>query len=228
MKAAVTAGFLVAMGFSTIDGGWMLLTGDNWSVLIRALVRACHTAGACAIWAAAASYDQNHRKHWFPLAWLVAVIVQGFGNHVALGRTPGFAIVALPLLLVVATGVASVLRSGGRAEPKPRVQSDSDADERPRARGVISTARRLSRISHLPERPTIHQIRVAWKHEHRPALLHWIAAGALICIGALFVAIAAAVFTSHWLAIDLSRIDDSESSATGPIGVPRGIGKRCR
>jgi hypothetical protein len=217
MSAAVSAGILVAIGFSMFDGGWMLLTGNHWSMLVRALVRGLHTAGACIIWAAAASYDQNERKHWFALAWLVAVLVQGFGNHVALGRGPGFAVLSLPLLLVLLTAAVSVLRNGSARSTATEPEDYDDVVEEPRVGGVLSMAKRLSRISILPERPTIHQIRVAWQHQHRPALLHWIAAGALICLGALFVAIATSVVVSRWLAVDLSRIDDNEFSATGPL-----------
>jgi hypothetical protein len=214
MGAAVTAGLLVAMGFSTIDGGWMLLTASHWSILVRALVRALHAAGACMIWAAAASYDQNKRSHWFAPAWLLAVLVQGFGNHVSLARGPGFVVVSLPLLLVLLTAAISVLRNGVKTPPE--AEGYVDVREEPSVRNALPAEKRHSRVSILPERPTIHQIRVAWKHQHRPALLHWIAAGALICLGTLFVAVAIAVFTSHWLAVDLSRIEDSEFSATGP------------
>lgn len=213
-EAAVTAGLLVALGFSTIDGGWMVFTANHWSVLVRALVLALHSAGACMIWAAAASYDQNKRSHWFAPAWLLAVLVQGFGNHVSLGRGPGFVVVALPLLLVLLIAAISVLRHGSKSQYDTEAQAD--ADDEPRAVKPLPVAKRHSRVNILPERPTIHQIRVAWQHQHRPALLHWIAAGALICLGTLFVALALAVVTSHWLAVDLSRIEDSEFSATGP------------
>ena len=216
MGAAVTAGLLVAMGFSTIDGGWMLLTANHWSTLVRALVRALHAAGACMIWAAAASYDQNKRTHWFAPAWLLAVLVQGFGNHVSLARGPGFVVVALPLLLVLLIAAISVLRNGAKSQTEAEVQGYADVCEEPHVLGILSAEKRHSRVSILPERPTIHQIRVAWQHQHRPALLHWIAAGTLICLGTLFVAVALAVVTSHWLAVDLSRIEDSEFSATGP------------
>jgi len=215
MGAAVTAGLLVAMGFSAIDGGWMLLTANHWSILVRALVRALHAAGACMIWAAAASYDQNKRSHWFAPAWFLAVLVQGFGNHVSLARGPGFVVVALPLLLVLLIAAISVLRNGVKSQPEAEVQGYADVSEEPHVH-TSQAEKRHSRVSILPERPTIHQIRVAWKHQHRPALLHWIAAGALICLGTLFVALALAVVTSHWLAVDLSRIEDSEFSATGP------------
>jgi hypothetical protein len=109
-----------------------------------------------------------------------------------------------------------VLRNGVKSQPDAEVQGDAGVYEEPRARSQLLAEKRHSRVSILPERPTIHQIRVAWKHQHRPALLHWIAAGALICLGTLFVAVALAVVTSHWLAVDLSRIEDSEFSATGP------------
>jgi|GEM_PF-490361 len=216
-RAAVAAAILVSLGFCCVDGGWMLLTTSQPSILLRALVRTLHTAGACILWVAAASYDQNKRKHWFALAWLAAVLVQGFGDHVALGRGPGFGILSLPLLLVLAVGTASLLRTGagGRA---PFDSGDLTAvEEEPRPAGALWAAKRLSRVSFLPERPTIHQIRIAWQHQHRPALLHWIVAGALIYLGALFVSVALAVVASRWLAVDLSRIEDNEFSATGPL-----------
>lgn len=217
MSAAVSAGILVALGFSAVDGGWLLLTANDWPMVIRVLVRALHATGAAVIWTAAASYDQNKRKHWFALAWLFAVLVQGFGNHVALGRGPGFAVLSMPLLVVLLIGTVGLLRN--RVASTPPIESclSVDADEDPPAGGLLAAARRLSRVSLLPERPTIHQIRVAWQHQHRPALLHWIAAGALICLGALFVFIALSVVVSRWLAVDLTRIDDNEFSATGPL-----------
>jgi hypothetical protein len=227
LGAAIAAGILVALGYSIIDGGWMLFTETGWLTLARILVRSAHTVGGCMLWAAVASYDQSHRKHWFAPAWFLAVGVQGFGNHVALGRGPGFGVAALPLLLVIFGGAVSVLRNKSKStsigDSDASIDDDLGTDGNirlsrlPRFIESIPAMRRLSRVSLLPERPTIHQIRVAWKHQHRPALLHWIAAGALTCLGALFVSIAISVVTSHWFGMDLSRLDDSDVSATGPL-----------
>ena len=229
--AAIAAGILVALGYSMIDGGWMSFTQPGWLTLARVAVRSAHTAGGCMLWAAAASHDQNHRTHWFAPAWFLAVGVQGFGNHVALGRGPGFGVAALPLLLVIFGGAVSVLRNKSSSPLVVEADASMDADAEanaeadghvrisllPRFVESIPAVKRLSRVSLLPERPTLHQIRVAWKHQHRPALLHWIAAGALICLGALFVSIAISVVASHWFGMDLSRLDDSDVSATGPL-----------
>ena len=223
VSAAIAAGVLVALGFSSIDGGWMLLTDPRWLTLVRALIRSAHTVGGCMVWAAAASYDQNRRKHWFAPAWFLAVAIQGFGNHVALGRGPGFGVVAFPLLVVVFGWAVWLIRTQARngLGHAVHVELIDEALERPsripRLIESLPAIRQLSRVSLLPERPTIHQIRVAWQHQHRPALLHWIAAGAVICLGALFIGITLAVVTAHRIGMDLSRIDDADLSATGPI-----------
>ncbi len=218
LRAAVSAGLLVGLGFSIADGGWLIATSASIGIIPRVLVRCAHIVAGTMGWAAAACYDQNNRKHWFPAVWLLAVIVQGFGNHVALGMGPGFSIVAAPTLLVMLISAVAAMR-----DPKTRTFSlhDPDEFERISENGSLTRSsgppRRLSRISILPERPTIHQIRVAWKHQHRPALLHWIAAGTLICLGALLVALGLSVATAHWLGMDLSRVDDGDASATGPL-----------
>ncbi len=218
LRAALTAGLLVGLGFSIADGGWLIATSASMGTIFRVLVRCAHIVGGAMGWAAAASYDQNHRKHWFPAVWLLAVIVQGFGNHVALGMGPGFCVVALPTLLIMLGSAVSALR-----DPKSRnsAERDSETGERLSEDGwrtrQSGAPRRPSRVSLLPERPTIHQIRVAWKHQHRPALLHWIVAGAVICLGSLLVALGLSVAAAHWLGMDLSRVDDGDSGSTGPL-----------
>ena len=215
-RAALGAGLLVGLGFALADGGWLIATSGSFGIVARVLVRSTHMIGGAMIWAAAASYDQNHRKHWFPLAWLVAVVVQGFGNHVALGMAPGFCIVAIPTLLVMVIAAVSELRDSKRdtsATLHEEVPNQPDEFHVHMPAGL----RRLSRVSLLPERPTIHQIRVAWKHQHRPALLHWIAAGTVICLGSLLVSLVFAVAAAHGLGMDLSRVDDGDAAATGPM-----------
>jgi hypothetical protein len=218
LRAALTAGLLVGLGFSIADGGWLIATSGSFGMVFRVLVRCAHLTGGAMGWAAAASYDQNHRKHWFPLVWLLAVLVEGFGNHVALGMAPGFCVVAAPTLLVM-TGSAVVAfrepksRQEGALAPED-AQRISDHGWRSRPSRV---PRLLGRVSLLPERPTIHQITVAWKHQHRPALLHWIAAGTVICLGSLLVALALSVVTARWLGMDLSRVDDGDTVSTGPL-----------
>lgn len=218
LRAAVSAGLLVGLSFSIADGGWLIATSSSIGMLPRMLVRSAHIIGGAMGWAAAASYDQNNRKHWFPAVWLLAVIVQGFGNHVALGMGPGFCIVAAPTLLMMFVGAVAAMRDARIQTPSLR---NSDEFERISEGGRLTRPsgppRRLSRISILPARPTIHQIRVVWKHQHRPALLHWIAAGTLICLGALLVALGLSVAAAHWLGMDLSRVDDGDASATGPL-----------
>jgi hypothetical protein len=217
-RAALSAALLVGLAFSIADGGWLIATSGSLGMLARVLVRSTHMIGAAMIWVAAASYDQNHRKHWFPLAWLVAVIVQGFGNHVALGMAPGFCVVALPTLLVMVIAAVSELRDPKRVAAEALIHDEpSFQPEDVHPTHLQAGLRRLSRVSLLPERPTIHQIRVAWKHQHRPALLHWIAAGTVICIGSLLVFLAASVAVAHWLNMDLSRVDDGDITGTGPM-----------
>ncbi len=218
LRAAVSAGIIVGLGFSIADGAWLIATSSSIGMLPRVIVRCAHIIGGAMGWAAAASYDQNNRKHWFPAVWLLAVIVQGFGNHLALGMAPAFTIIAIPTLVVILVGAIAALR-----DPKtkdPRVQ-DSASFERISEDGGLArpsgALRRLSRVSLLPERPTIHQIRVAWRHQHRPALLHWIAAGSIICLGALLVALGMSVVAAHWLGMDLSRVDDGDTSSMAPL-----------
>lgn len=218
-RAALSAGLLVGLGFAMADGAWLIATSGSLGMVARVLVRSTHTIGAAMIWTAAASYDQNHRKHWFPLAWLVGVVVQGFGNHVALGMAPGFCIVALPTLLVMVIAAVSELRDSKRAQKDFATHESSEGRLEQGHLGLQAGLRRLSRVSLLPEPPTIQQIRVAWKHQHRPALLHWIVAGTVICIGSLLVSMALAVGVAHWLGMDLSRVDDGDASATGPMAL---------
>jgi hypothetical protein len=218
LSTALSAGLLVGLGFSIADGGWLIATSGGLGMLPRVLVRCAHITGGAMGWAAAASYDQNHRTHWFPAVWLLAVVAQGFGNHVALGRGPGFSIAAAPTLLVMLVSAFAALREPRTQTPIARdsgaVEATFEDGSLTRPSGILQ---RLSRVSIFPERPTIHQIRVAWKHQHRPALLHWIAAGSLICLGAQLVALGLSVAAARWLGMDLSRVDDSDASATGPL-----------
>jgi len=216
-RAALSAGLLVGLGFAIADGGWLITTAGSVGMIARVLVRATHMIGAAMIWTAAASYDQNHQKHWFPLAWLVAVVVQGFGNHVALAMAPAFCIVALPTFLAMLIAAVSELR---QAKDKPHLPAEIDEvdfDSEEGYRGKYSALRRLSRVSVLHDRPTIHQIRVAWKHQHRPALLHWIAAGTAISLGSLLVSLGLSVLVARWLGMDLSSVDDGDATGTGPL-----------
>lgn len=218
LRAAVSAGIIVGLGFSIADGGWLIATSSTVGMLPRVIVRCAHLIGGAMGWAAAASYDQNNRKHWFPAVWLLAVIVQGFGNHVALGMGPSFTIIAIPTLLVILIGAIAALRD---PKQQPPLVQDTDSFERISEDGWLArpsgALRRLSRTSLLPERPTIHQIRVAWRHQHRPALLHWIVAGSVICLGTLLVGLGLSVAAAHWLGMDLSRVDDGDTASMAPL-----------
>lgn len=158
LRAALGAGLLVGLGFSIADGGWLIATCDTSGILPRVLVHCAHICGGVMGWAAAASYDQSNRKHWFAPVWLLAVIAQGFGNHVALGRGPGFSIVAVPTLSVMLFGAMAALRVPKAPTPSARDSGDVERlSDNGRPTGAPGLLRRLSRTSIFPERPTIHQ-----------------------------------------------------------------------
>lgn len=212
-QAAIAVAIMAAGGYALFDGAWLVFTGNEWTVTLRALIHCAYVVASCILWAVAASHDQRHRTHWFAAAWVLAIVVEGVGNYLALSQAIGFIILAVPLLVVIGAGAISVLRRDRVQHGDPQRPSRTTAH----SLEVRSLGERLSRAGLLPERPTLHQIRVAWKHQNRPALLHWIAAGAIISLGALMVFAALAVWGALWMGVDLGRLDQGELSATGPL-----------
>jgi len=216
--SGVLGAVLVALGFGLVDGTFTVATsGRGWEVVATCALVA--TSGFSAgLWGWTLGVSRHERSRWLPVAWLSATLLRGFVEHLAHGHGPGLLITLVPLGLAAVWAARSFLTKleGPRESMLPGVELLRELGEL--AGGPESSARH-SRHSMLPEAPSFDQVRAAWQHKHRPALLHWIVLGAAVCFGATLLALAGAVALANGLGLDRSRIDDTDVGAMAPLSL---------
>ncbi|HEU5076526.1 MAG TPA: PrsW family glutamic-type intramembrane protease, partial [Polyangiaceae bacterium] len=131
-------------------------------------------------WGFALGAGRGGRDRWFPLAWIVAVVLHGLYDHLMLARGPALLWVALPLLGFMFGAAWVVLRS---------VAPESDSAD---------ASSKLSLLSP----PSLSDMRRALARKERPLMLHWIALGALVTLGVVIASLAGAIYLGHRLGID--------------------------
>ena len=119
----------------------------------------------------------------------LAMLFNGIYDHIAFGRGRTALFLTAPLLLGMAVVAAVALRSL-------------------RAPG---TPDRVSRFSIAP--PSIAAVRAALWRTEQPVMIHWIGAGALVTVGVLVTAIAAAVLVGRRIGVDFAAVDRADGSA---------------
>lgn len=200
LGTAISAGVMAAAGFGVVHAVATLVTATSAWALTSALTAWLTRVFATAIWASCLATTHSRYRHWFPLAWLLAVILDGLLRHLQEGRGPGWQFSTVPVLLILLTLTVSVRR---------RLLGERES--------VIFT--RPSRLGMLVDSHGLGSVRAAWHHAHRPALLHWIVGGAFVSFGANIVGVALGVSVARLLGIDLSRVNETDVAAAAPLTI---------
>jgi len=189
---------VAAAGFGVGLGLLSVMALPSASSFIAALGGFSSRLFFAGIWASCLATSRVKYRNWFLPVWLLAVILDGFVRHLLLARGLGFQVVALPPLLcmfVIGWYVVQKLRG-------------------PRESVVFGQHHLLGlHVDHHQ----LDNVRAAFQHNHRPALIHWIVGGALVNFGASLLALALGVALAHALAIDLSCVDESNAEAMAPL-----------
>jgi RsiW-degrading membrane proteinase PrsW (M82 family) len=194
-----------ALGFAAVENGFILHTSAPGTLPYAraALALPAHLFFAMAWGYALGRAKQTKRPGAiFPVSWLAAMFAHGLYIHFVYGRGANAMLVTIPLLVVMAViafYAARDLRARGE-----RVS---------RKTGV----NRLSRIS-ISAPPSLREVREALRRTDQPIKIRWIAAGALVTIGAMIVGLAGAVALGWWAEVDFSAVDERELTP-GPVAL---------
>lgn len=195
-----------SLGFAAIDSAFMLRAhpaGGLW--VARALLALpSHVFFAC-LWGYALGRAQHARLRVpiFPAAFLVSIAARGLYACFIYGRGEGALLGVSPLLLAMGI-VAWVLRRDLRQR-----HARSSRASRP-------SSSRWSRLSAAAQAPTLSAVRAALSRADEPLKVRWVLFGALVVIGAMWMALAAGVLAAHLLRIDLSTVDGQDIRAAAP------------
>ena len=150
---------------------------------------------AAGVWGYALGHRVLKRGRLFGVAWVGAVLFRGLYDHIVFGRGPGMLAVALPMLVAMALVTWSALADIAPGEASLRVPL------------------------HLPEPPSLGEMRRALRRADQPLALRWILLGALVNVGGVVVCLAAGVFAARRLGIDLSLADEADMRSNGPLAL---------
>lgn len=142
--------------------------------------------------------SRRGRDRWFPLAWSCSVLLHGLYAHIVIGRGPALLIAIVPVLALMVIASSLVLR----AMTETRTSSSSASSKFP-----------------LGPAPSMSAMRAALHRPERPLMLHWIGLGALVTLGLVIVALAAAVYLGHRLGIDFTLANESNLRSMGPLAL---------
>lgn len=150
----------------------------------------------------------------FPMLFLVAVVGHGLYAHLVYGRGPTALVAAVPFVLamgVVAFFVARDLRRRSAQGGGERGPTTSDRSR--------ITALSLASLEALSRPPSLRAFREALKRRERPVAWRWVAAGALVHLGGMFLGVAGAVALGHFAHVDFSVVDEHDVSTAGPVAL---------
>jgi hypothetical protein len=195
---ALSAAGFAAIGYATANAIFGAVATPN---AIRALgaVSGVITSTFCAgIWASCLPLSHVRYRHWFPFAWVIAVLLDGTIHFLVFAQRGGLQVIGVSVVGAMACGIIFVFR---------RLHG-------PRASAVFVPAHRFS--LHV-DAHRLETVRAAFQHAHRPALVHWIVGGAFVSFGASLLGLGAGVFLSRVFSIDLSRVDETNTNAFIPL-----------
>ena len=200
LGTAISAGVLAAAGYGVVASLAIAATATSAWVVTRVLTSCFTRAFASGIWSSCLSSSQSRYRHYFPLAWLLAALLDGFLRHLLDGRGAGWQIVALPLVL-------AMVFSSWQLREKLLGQRESMLPVR------------HGRLGIFVDPHSIGSVRAAWQHAHRPALLHWIVGGAFDSFGANILGFAIGIGIAHLVRLDLSRVNETDVGAMAPLAL---------
>jgi RsiW-degrading membrane proteinase PrsW (M82 family) len=195
-----------ALGFATARNAALFFGARSTLSLIgRGLLAVPAHVFFAATWGYALGREAARGKHHrfggraFNVTWLGAVLFNGVYDHIVFGKSPAAAILtAAPLLLVMLGATVMVRRSH---------ESEAHVSARPRTRRLVIAP------------PSLGAVRAALWRTEQPVMLGWIGAGALVTIGVITAALAAAVVVGHRMGVDFAAVDrgDGGASSVAPL-----------
>jgi hypothetical protein len=198
LGTALSAAGLAAAGYGMSNAAFSVVSTPSAMMLFRGLGCFILSVFCAGIWASCLTTSHVRYRPWIPVAWLVAVLLDGSIRHLLIARTGGLLLVTLLML------VAMVVIGGFWAR---KLQGPRES--------IMFTQAHLLGL-HV-DGHKLDTVRAAFQHTHRPALLHWIVGGAFVSFGASLVGLAIGVFLARWLSIDLSHVDETNANALLPL-----------
>jgi hypothetical protein len=132
----------------------------------------------------------------FNVTWLFAMLFNGVYDHIVFARGATALIATAPILTAMLVIALFARRS----------LQDRDAPRAPRLRFSIAP-------------PSMGDVRAALWRTEQPVMVGWIGIGALVTIGVITAALAAAVAVGHRIGIDFAAVDrgDGSTGAAAPL-----------
>ena len=190
--AAVGLGFVTAHNVQLFSAG-----GVEPLDAARALLAAPAHLFFAAAWGLALGRQlrQDGPRHiggrTFGVTWLLAMLFNGIYDHLVFGRGKGALFATAPILLTMAGLAWVALRSLRPRDP---------------------AARRPSRF--FIAAPSIETVRTALWRTEQPVMIGWIGLGALVTIGVISAALAAAVVLGHRIGVDFGAVDRADGAGS--------------
>ena len=183
-----------ASGFAAVETALIVLGSEPSPLrLVRAAAGIPAHAFFAGLWGYALGSRARSGTHWFGAAWLAAVAGHALYDHIVFGRGPGMLAIAVPMLLAMALVTWSALRD------------------------IAPSDGRSALPLHLPEPPSLREVRRALSRTDEPLVLRWILLGALVNLGAAIVCLGAAVVLARRFGIDMSLADEADMRSNGPL-----------
>ena len=207
-----------AMGFAAYDGAWHLHAHPVGGIWIARVLLAlpAHLFFAC-LWGYALGRAKQVKRPgaMFPLTWFAATIGHAFYAHFVYGRGPGALVAVAPMLLGMG-GIAGLMARDlrVRGDRSSRVPSSSSPDG---FGGRLSLTSIGPASSNRP--PSLRAVRDALRRADQPIMLRWIAAGALVTIGAMILGLSASIAFGHYAHVDFAAVDEHDVSTTAPVAL---------
>ena len=184
-----------AAGFAAVETALLIQTAEPSPLrLVRAAAGIPAHLFCGGLWGYALGARARSGSRWFGTAWLLSVGVHALYDHIVFGRGPGMFVIAVPMLLSMAMVTWSALR-----------------DIAPSGAGHVALP------LHLPEPPSLRDVRQALRRTDEPLALRWIVVGALVNLGAAIVCVACAVLLARRFGIDMSLADEADMRSNGPL-----------
>lgn len=197
LGTALSAAGMGATGFGTVYAVLEVAAAPGLAALLLGLGTLMSRTFVVGIWASCLVTSLPKYKPWIPVAWSLAVVVDGIMRHLLQSRGPSWQVAAIPPLLGMAYVIARLSRKVSRPRPASRLVA--------------------MRASIRSESHRLESMRAAFQHGHRPALVHWIFGGALVSFGGSLVGLSLGALAAHSLEIDLSLVDETNAKAAVPL-----------
>jgi RsiW-degrading membrane proteinase PrsW (M82 family) len=182
----------VGCGFAAVETALIVWSSEPSPLrLVRAAAGIPAHAFCAGLWGYALGARARSASPWFGPSWLAAVAIHGLYDHIVFGRGPGMLAIAIPMLLAMGLVTWSALRDIAPSEGHSSL--------------------------HLPEPPSLREVRRALRRTDEPLALRWIVVGALVNLGAALVCVAVAVVLARRFGIDMSLADEADMRSNGPL-----------